>query len=360
MNNTENLNYPVPKQVYKVLVRCFTFNHSKYIEDALNGFAMQQTNFPFVCLVMDDASTDGEQDVIKAWMERECDMSRAETIDIPTSFVIIVPHKTNISCTFAFYLLKQNLYGTGDKKMKHIYPWRERCEYEALCEGDDYWIDSLKLQKQVDFLDAKPKYVLCHTGFKILEDSKNEFVDCFDIIRRNTRLYDNNKQIMEDILDETRYRIQTMTTLIRLSVYSNVTDILYPYVGKFLMGDTQMWLALLSLGDICFMPEVTSVYRVSTGSACHSSSLKHRIRFDLSCAEMRVCMADLFDLNEKLKKKLQSQYQKKLNLYFPYEPNYKVFIPIKFNNFLELIRYYILRLPIVRNVLRYYYIRKSI
>lgn len=59
-----NINYPAPKQEYKVLVRCFIFNHSKYIEYTLNGFAMQQTNFPFVCLVIDDASTDGEQEVI--------------------------------------------------------------------------------------------------------------------------------------------------------------------------------------------------------------------------------------------------------------------------------------------------------
>ena len=65
MNNTENTNYPTPKQEYKVLVRCFTFNQSKYIEETLNGFAMQQTNFPFVCLVVDDASTDGTSDALK-------------------------------------------------------------------------------------------------------------------------------------------------------------------------------------------------------------------------------------------------------------------------------------------------------
>ena len=109
MKKIDNINYPAPKQEYKVLVRCFTFNQSKYIEETLNGFAMQQTNFPFACLVMDDASTDGEQEVIKAWIERECDMSRAETIEISTSTVIVVPHKTNASCTFALYLLKQNL-----------------------------------------------------------------------------------------------------------------------------------------------------------------------------------------------------------------------------------------------------------
>ena len=60
----KNIGYPAPEQEYKVLVNCATFNHSKYIEEALNGFAIQQTNFPFVCYILDDASTDGEQDVI--------------------------------------------------------------------------------------------------------------------------------------------------------------------------------------------------------------------------------------------------------------------------------------------------------
>lgn len=168
MESIENINYPAPKQEYKVLVRCFTYNHSKYIADALNGFAMQQTNFPYVCLVMDDASTDGEQEVIKVWMERECDMSKAETIDIPTSIVIVVPHKTNASCTFAFYLLKQNLYRVKEEKMMHVTPWREQCAYEAMCEGDDYWIDPLKLQKQVDIMDAHSDIGLIHTAFNIV------------------------------------------------------------------------------------------------------------------------------------------------------------------------------------------------
>lgn len=87
-----------PQKDYKVFVRCNTFNQSKYIEDALNGFAMQQTNFPFVCLVMDDCSTDGEQEVIMSWMERECDLEKAEYLEIELSNVILVPHKSNGNC----------------------------------------------------------------------------------------------------------------------------------------------------------------------------------------------------------------------------------------------------------------------
>ena len=205
MNNTENINYPAPKQEYTLLVWCATFNHSKYIEDTLNGFAMQQTDFPFVCLVMDDASTDGEQEVIKVWMERECDMSRAETIDIPTSVVIIVPHKTNLSCTFAFYLLKQNLYGTG-KKIYYLNPWREKCIYEAICEGDDYWIDPLKLQKQVCFLDEHEDYGLIHTNYKL---SNNQI--------HNIAVYNDDKY--EEGLISGKCSIATLTVMYRISLY---------------------------------------------------------------------------------------------------------------------------------------------
>lgn len=107
MNYKDNINYPGPQQDYKVLVRCYTYNQSKTIEDTLNGFALQQVKFPFVCIIVDDASTDGEQNVIKAWFQRECDINKIETVDITTSEIIIVPHKTNTLCTFAFYLFKK-------------------------------------------------------------------------------------------------------------------------------------------------------------------------------------------------------------------------------------------------------------
>lgn len=178
-------NYPSPEQEYTVLVRCFTFNHSKYIEDALNGFVMQQTTFPFACLVVDDASTDGEQEVIKSWMEQECDMADAKHIDIPTAEVIIVPHKTNRNCTIAVYLLRENLFRQREKKMKHVIPWREHCQYEAMCEGDDYWIDPLKLQTQVDFLDAHPEVSYSCHRFNVLDEYTNTYATC------NNKYFDN-------------------------------------------------------------------------------------------------------------------------------------------------------------------------
>lgn len=60
---------------YKVSVRCMTYNQSQYIQDTLNGFCMQQTNFPYVCTIVDDASTDGEQDIIKGYFENNFDIN---------------------------------------------------------------------------------------------------------------------------------------------------------------------------------------------------------------------------------------------------------------------------------------------
>ena len=61
---------------FKVCCRCFTFNHAKFITDTMNGFTMQQTSFPFVCTIVDDASTDGEQQVICKYLEEDFDLSK--------------------------------------------------------------------------------------------------------------------------------------------------------------------------------------------------------------------------------------------------------------------------------------------
>ncbi len=157
---------------YKVLVGCMTYNHSKYIVDALNGFAMQKTNFPFACIVMDDASTDGEPDVIMGWLQKECDMKRADFYNLELANVIFVPHKTNTNCTFAIYLLKRNLFKEQNLKFDLVKDWVGHGEYLALCDGDDYWTDITKLQSQADCLDRHPHVGICiHSYSEVKNDN---------------------------------------------------------------------------------------------------------------------------------------------------------------------------------------------
>lgn len=258
----EKIIYPIPNQNYMVLVRCFTFNHSHYIEDALNGFAMQQTSFPFICLVVDDASTDGEQEVIRKWMERECDMSEAETIDIPTSIVILVPHKVNKFCSFAFYLFKHNLHGTGKKKMNHVYPWRDKCKYEALCEGDDFWIDPLKLQMQVDFMEANSDYSMCFHNAVVLNErvETKERIKNFCQFKCDQQI--STKQIIED------WCIPTASLLYRKKHHQKLE------LPRFFSGDYTLELGLASIGKVYYIDRYMSVYRLNNGGVSSKISVK--------------------------------------------------------------------------------------
>lgn len=122
----------------KVAIKCMTYNHEAYIRDALDGFVMQQTDFPFVAIVHDDASTDNTAAIIREYAEK-----------YPN---IIKP-----------IYEAENQYSKRDGSLKRIMDAACNAygaKYIALCEGDDYWTDPLKLQKQVEFLEANPDYTM--------------------------------------------------------------------------------------------------------------------------------------------------------------------------------------------------------
>ena len=143
-------------------VRCMTFNQSQYITDALDGFVLQQTGFPYVCMIVDDASTEGEPDVIRRYLNENFDWEEAdEAFDKEEDFgqILFARHKANQNCYFAVILLKENHYSQRKNKLAYFEGWLD-AKYIALCEGDDYWTDPLKLQKQVDYLETHPGCLL--------------------------------------------------------------------------------------------------------------------------------------------------------------------------------------------------------
>ena len=126
----------------KVSVVCNAYNHELYIRNALEGFVNQKTTFPFEVLVHDDASTDGTADIIREFEEMYPELIKPiyET---------------------------ENQYSKHDGSLLRIQYGRVKGKYIAVCEGDDYWIDPLKLQKQYDALEANPQIDICATGAKI-------------------------------------------------------------------------------------------------------------------------------------------------------------------------------------------------
>jgi len=120
----------------KVSVICLTYNHEKHIARALDGFVNQKTDFAFEVLVHDDCSTDGTADIVRAYAERYPDIIRP-------------------------ILQTDNKYSKGIWIDRDIVAPLAKGIYIAFCEGDDYWCDPNKLQKQYDFLTAHPEYSAC-------------------------------------------------------------------------------------------------------------------------------------------------------------------------------------------------------
>ena len=240
---------------YLVRVSCKTYNQSVYITDALNGFCMQQTDFPFVCTIIDDASTDGEQDVIKNYLQEHFDLEDPSIVKKDESddcCRIFARHKTNENCYFAVILLKYNHYR---KKAKYPY-YREWADtkYLALCEGDDYWTDPLKLQMQVDFLEANEHISMCCTDSSIRTSDGES---------RWPHYNENRLAAVEDVilfgLDGRGVCFQTATIVYRRSLF---TDKSYPkFCSNCHVGDYPLMLWAAMNGGIYYLNKTTAVYR---------------------------------------------------------------------------------------------------
>ena len=150
-----------------VSICCLTFNHEKYIEQSLNGFCMQKAPFKFEVLVHDDASTDKTQEIIKRFVEKYPD--------------IIKP-----------ILQTENQYSKGVVRMQTTYNYpRAKGKYLALCEGDDYWTDELKLAKQVELLEKNPDCSLSfHANNYVFPDRLSHKNKVHRPIKRENNIYD--------------------------------------------------------------------------------------------------------------------------------------------------------------------------
>ena len=146
-----------------VAIHCLVYNHEPYLRDCFEGFVMQQTNFPFVAIVHDDASTDGSTAIIREYEEK-------------------YPH------IFKPIYETENQYSKRDGSLDRIMDEAINAtgaKYVAMCEGDDYWTDPLKLQKQVDFMESHLDYSMCFHAAEIMNETKTPIITtCQNIVEK--------------------------------------------------------------------------------------------------------------------------------------------------------------------------------
>jgi glycosyltransferase involved in cell wall biosynthesis len=172
----------------KVSICCQTYNHGAYIAQTLDGFLMQKTNFLFEVLVHEDASTDNTAEVLRSYEKKHPD-------------IVKVVYQTENQ------FLKQNT-------LVNILFAKSEGDYLALCEGDDYWTDENKLQKQVDFLESNPEYTLTGHSVNTLDNegkiapwlSKKGDIDFYNFlcgknIYTLSLLFRNYKGCFEKVID---------------------------------------------------------------------------------------------------------------------------------------------------------------
>lgn len=219
-----------------VIIKCLAYNHEFFIRDTLEGFVKQNTDFNFVAVIHDDASTDKTAEIIREYAEK-----------FPN---IILP-----------IFEKDNQYSKKDGSITRIFKEVSlSCpvKYCAECEGDDYWTDSLKLQKQVDFLENNPKYGMTYTRISRFNQSNKKYISDWGGISEK----------FEELLKGNT--IPTLTAVYRRDLYTQYINEIKPEKKGWLMGDYPLWLYISLKSKIKFFNEVTGRYRILDESASHS------------------------------------------------------------------------------------------
>lgn len=207
-----------------VSIKCTAYNQEAYISEALDSFLMQETDFPFEIIIHDDASVDNTANIIKEYQNK-----------FPN---IIKP-----------IFEKNNVYSKHDDTLNNIMANACKGKYQALCEGDDYWIDNKKLQKQVDYLAKHPDCSLVLTS--CLEEFGNNKKE------ENRPFKSSGRLSVEDIILEKQKLPPTCSMIYPSSCNVEMPD----FFKTAPVGDKPKRLYLSTCGYVYFMDDITCVHR---------------------------------------------------------------------------------------------------
>ena len=255
----------------KVSVYCLAYNHEKFIRNTLDGFVSQKTNFKYEVIIHDDASTDNTTNIIREYEEKYPD--------------IIKPiYQT------------ENQYSKGIGIIPNYIVPRIRGKYVAACEGDDYWCDDYKLQKQFDYMEKHSECSMCvHNTIKHdLETGKEKLFNNWTEIHELT---------LEDVFDG--WNVHTSSFFIRGEFFEKE-----PFPRKYWFRDYIRLTMGYYYGKIVALPDIMSVYNWNNSAGITYSVWKKRNAKSLE--KMQLKKEYLVEYNKFTEYKFQDVVYKKI------------------------------------------------
>lgn len=244
-----------------------TYNHENFIREAIEGVLMQKTDFPIELIIGEDCSTDGTRKIVMEYASKYPDIIRP-----------LLPEK-NLGMSKNFLETMQAAKG----------------KYIALCEGDDYWTDPYKLQKQVDILENNTNIIAVVTNSSVCDFSGNLIQNEKVVISTGNK---DGEYTLHDFFS-LNVQYPTLTVVFRNIqmdfIIKEMTELANPF-----LGDWILWVLLHSLGNFYFKNDVTSAYRINPNSITHTVNTVKRWEID-------------FLIRKKLIKLLPIEYKKHLN-----------------------------------------------
>ena len=289
-----------------VSIIMITYGHEKYIRHAIEGVLMQECNFEFELIVSNDCSPDNTQEIVNKIILNH---PKGEKIKY-------FRHSKNIGMIENSFFAVNQCFG----------------KYTAGCEGDDYWTDPYKLQKQVDFLEQNNEYTLCFTNYKILKqlENHNQIID----LEVNKNIY-----LIEEIIINNPFA--ACTSLIKTDYLKSFPD----FFKQLPFSDLAFYLFSMneSKSKAYLLNDVTSIYRLHHGGVhgkAHLSNkgmiqaFKQRVKFWEIILENNY----LIEYKSQIIKKIIFD-QKKLLIYLKEDNYFITYFILKFKIFIMRIRY---------------------
>lgn len=241
-----------------VSVAMITYNHEPYIAKAIEGVINQQTEYPFELIIGEDRSFDRTREIVLEYQKKYPEVVR-----------VLIPERN-----------------TGS--IKNMLRVEKAChgKYIAYCEGDDYWHNPYKLQRQTDFLENNPDFGLVHGDWDCFNVSTGKLVK--NVNRIEGKEYNSEPSNLFVSILELEYYLRTLTVCVRKALLLEVlsSDPLVFENERFLMGDTPRWLELSRVTRFKYINESLGTYNVLAESASHCQDGCKLYEFYLSIFDM--------------------------------------------------------------------------